>query len=82
MAKKQKIAPNGCWKLSRDTWDTMPDLPFLMGVPIEPPFRLSFTLSDNKINRGRYLYSNPDKIFADVGDYIIHIGGYVTVVKQ
>jgi len=77
---KPKTIPNGSWKLSRDTWHTIPDLPFLIGVG-GPPFRMAFTLSPNKINRGCYLYKNPDKIIIEEGGWIVHIGGWLYLGK-
>jgi len=70
------ISKNGSWKLSWDTWQTMPDLPFLIGVG-GPPFRMAFTLSSNKINRAGYLYANPDKIIVQEGGWVVHIGGWL-----
>lgn len=76
MTMGKPVSKNGSWKVSQDTWRTIPDLPFLMGVG-GPPFRIAFTLSSNKINRGAYLYSNPDKIAVGEGDWIVHISGWV-----
>ncbi len=69
---------NGSWRLSRETYYAMPDLPFLMGVGMQGnPITLAFTLSSNKINRGKYLYKNPDKIVVKEGGWIVHIGGWI-----
>ena len=75
------ISKNGFWRVSYDTWQTMPDLPFLIGVG-GPPFRMAFTLSSNKYHRGAYLYKNPDKVTLHEGDYIMHVSGWVYLGKQ
>lgn len=80
MAKPKTVA-NGSWRVSRDTWQTMPDLPFLMGVG-GPPFRMTFTLSSDRINRSRYLYpNNPDRTTVYEGGWIVHISGWVYLGK-
>ncbi len=72
------VSKNGSWRLSWDTFQAMPDLPFLMGVGVQGnPITLAFTLSSNKINRGCYLYKNPDKIVVKEGGWIVHIGGWL-----
>jgi len=42
---------------------------------------MAFTLSPNKINRGCYLYKNPDKIIIEEGGWIVHIGGWLYLGK-
>lgn len=72
------ISKNGSWRLSWETYQSMPDLPFLMGVGVQGnPITLSFTLSSNRINRAAYLYKNPDKKIVKEGGWILHINGWL-----
>ena len=72
------ISKNFSMRLSWETYQSMPDLPFLMGVGVQGnPITLAFTLSSNRINREGYLYKNPDKIVVKEGGWIVHINGWL-----
>ena len=74
---KPKVAQNGSWQLSWNTYHSMPSLPFLIGVSVENPPQLAFTLSNDIYNRSAYLYNNPDRKIVPVGGWIVYIGGWV-----
>ena len=72
------ISKNFSMRLSWETYQSMPDLPFLVGVGVQGnPITLAFTLSSNRINREGYLYKNPDKIVVKEGGWIVHINGWL-----